>query len=151
MIWLRCTSRLFMGYGNLVFKLKKEFAKTSFILYNSFINLRKEIEMKVLHILIDDIRNLQGMDIIIRDPQAAYTFLDAFDTSGHFLYMDNDLGDHDLLNEGQSILRYAITLGQLPKKVILVTSNSVAANNMRNLLVAHGYTENPNRVEYDLK
>jgi len=107
--------------------------------------------MKTLHILIDDVRNLQGMDIIIRDPQAAYTFLDVFDTSGHFLYMDNDLGDHDLLNEGQSILRYAISLGQLPKKVVLVTSNSVAANNMRSLLVAHGYTENPNRVEYDFK
>lgn len=107
--------------------------------------------MKVLHILIDDIRNLQGMDIIIRDPLAAYAFLDMFDTSGHILYMDNDLGDNDLINEGQSILRYAISLGHLPRKVVLVTSNSVAASNMRNLLEDHGYVAQPNRVEYDLK
>lgn len=106
--------------------------------------------MKPLHILIDDIRNLEGMDFIVRTPDAAYDFADKFDSTGHFLYMDNDLGDEDnYLNEGQYILRYILDLGQLPKKVMLVTSNSVAASNMRTMLLAHGYKENPNRVEYD--
>lgn len=105
---------------------------------------------KVLHILIDDIRNLQGMDIIIRTPLAASSFLESFDTTGHVLYMDNDLGEN-LTVEGKDILATLLMNCQLPKKVVLVTSNPVAANHMRASLLEYGYTENPNRVEYDLK
>lgn len=40
-----------------------------------------------------NVRSLQGMDII-RTPLAVRDFLEVFDTSGHILYMDNDLGEN---------------------------------------------------------
>ena len=99
------------------------------------------------HILIDDVRNLHGMDIIIRTPEAAVEFLNTFDTSNNIVYFDNDLSLEGL--EGYQILRRLLELGQRPKKVVLVTSNPVAKQHMRNDLLDLGYKENPNRVEYD--
>ncbi|UPW39033.1 hypothetical protein ESCO40_00079 [Escherichia phage vB_EcoS_ESCO40] len=99
------------------------------------------------HILIDDVRNLPGMDIIIRTPEAAVEFLNKTDTTGHFVYMDNDLAVDGM--EGYQILRLLLEFGQRPKKVVLVTSNPVAKQHMRNDLLDLGYKENPNRVEYD--
>lgn len=101
----------------------------------------------VMHILIDYVRNLSGMDVILRTPEAALKFLDGFDTSGHFVYMDNDLAIKG--TEGYQILRKLLDFGQRPKKVVLVTSNPVGAENMRNDLLDAGYKENPNRIEYD--
>lgn len=105
--------------------------------------------MKPLHILIDDIRNLEGMDIIIRNPRAAFNYVVDNDVTGHFLYMDNDLSCNPEDIEGHDILGRVLLLGQRPKKVVLVTSNPVAAQWMRNALLDVGYKENPNRVEYD--
>lgn len=99
------------------------------------------------HILIDDARNLHGMDITIRTPEAAVEFLNKTDTTGHFVYMDNDLAIDGM--EGYQILRLLLEFGQRPKKVVLVTSNPVAKQTMRNDLLDLGYKENPNRVEYD--
>lgn len=99
------------------------------------------------HILIDDVRNLHGMDIIIRTPEAAVEFLNKTDTTGHFVYMDNDLAVDGM--EGYQILRLLLEFGQRPKKVVLVTSNPVAKQTMRNDLLDLGYKENTNRVEYD--
>lgn len=99
------------------------------------------------HILIDDVRNLNGMDIIIRTPEAAVEFLNNTDTTGHFVYTDNDLAVDGM--EGYQILRLLLEFGQRPKKVVLVTSNPVAKQTMRNDLLDLGYKENPNRIEYD--
>lgn len=99
------------------------------------------------HILIDDVRNLNGMDIIIRTPEAAVEFLNKTDTTGHFVYMDNDLAVDGM--EGYQILRLLLEFGQRPKKVVLVTSNPAAKQTMRNDLLDLGYKENPNRIEYD--
>ena len=99
------------------------------------------------HILIDDVRNLHGMDIIIRTPEAAIEFLNKTDTTGHFVYFDNDLAVDGM--EGYQILRLLLEFGQRPKKVVLVTSNPVAKQTMRNDLLDLGYKENPNRIEYD--
>ena len=99
------------------------------------------------HILIDDVRNLHGMDIIIRTPEAAIEFLKGTDTTGHFVYCDNDLAVDGM--EGYQILRLLLEFGQRPKKVVLVTSNPVAKQTMRNDLLDFGYKENPNRIEYD--
>lgn len=99
------------------------------------------------HILIDDVRNLNGMDIIIRTPEAAVEFLNNTDTTGHFVYFDNDLAVDGM--EGYQILRLLLEFGQRPKKVVLVTSNPVAKQTMRNDLLDLGYKENPNRIEYD--
>lgn len=105
--------------------------------------------MKPLHILIDDIRDLNGMDIIIRTPKAALRYVTENETTGHFLYMDNDLSGEPGSIEGHDILGRVLLLGHRPKKVILVTSNPVAAQWMRNALLDVGYKENPNRIEYD--
>lgn len=106
--------------------------------------------MKPLHILIDDVRNLNGMDIIIRTPVVALDYVRNNETTGHVLYMDNDLSSNPKDLEGQHILRQLLDWGQRPKKVVLVTANPVAAQNMREDLKDLGYKENPNRIEYDL-
>lgn len=90
----------------------------------------------MFHILFDDIRNLQGMDIIVRTSKAMFDFLDGFDTTGHFLYMDNDLGG---MTEGKDVLATLLEYGQRPDHVYLVTSNTVAREYMKNDLLATGY------------
>ena len=100
-----------------------------------------------LHILFDDVRDLNGMDIIIRNPDVAYEMLYQLQLQGNYLYLDNDMGSKV---EGHHLLRRILEDKDLyPKKVVLVTSNSVAAENMRQQLKTAGYQENPNRIEYD--
>lgn len=90
-----------------------------------------------MHILIDDIRNLDGMDIIIRNAHTATTFIDTFDTTGHVLYMDNDLGHHSI--EGRHLLTTLLELGQQPSLVVLVSSNPVGVADMQHTLKHYGY------------
>lgn len=88
-----------------------------------------------LHLLIDDIRNLPGMDIIIRNPKYAAAALQNFSVT--HLYLDNDLGEG--LQEGWQILHQALEHGNAPKNIRLVTSNPVARKKMQLMLEAHGY------------
>lgn len=100
----------------------------------------------MFHILFDDIRNLNGMDIIIRTPPAMLEFIDSFDTTGHFIYMDNDLGDFEL--EGRHILFNILDDGQRPAHVYLVTSNVVARINMTRQLLSYGYHQCVDGLEF---
>lgn len=90
------------------------------------------------HILFDDVRNLNGMDFIIRTWSAMEKFIDTFDTSGHVIYMDNDVSEV-VEEEGQYILESLLFLGQRPKMVVLVTSNIVARSRMAANLQDYGY------------
>lgn len=102
----------------------------------------------MFHILFDDQRNLSGMDFIIRTAEAMKQFVDSFNTSGHFVYFDSDIGDPKV--QGYDILCYLISLGQRPSHVAIVTSNPVDAERMRTLLVEKSYTTT-DRIQYTYK
>lgn len=99
----------------------------------------------MFHILFDDQRNLAGMDFIIRTAKAMEQFVDSFDTTGHFVYFDSDIGDMEL--QGYDILCYLVSLGQRPAHVAIVTSNPVDADRMRVLLAEENYTTT-DRIQY---
>lgn len=104
-----------------------------------------------MEILIDDIRNFEGLDIIVRTPVAAFAFLEVFDFSGHILYMDNDLGVEGLENEGRTILKRILEKQQLPSKVMLVTSNIIAKADMVHTLQDAGYSLNKRTQFFELQ
>lgn len=97
------------------------------------------------HILFDDCRNLHGMDFIIRSAKAMEQFVEQFNTTGHFVYFDSDIGDMEI--QGYDVLVYLMMLGQRPAKVAIVTSNPVDAEKMRTLLSDYNYTSK-DRIEY---
>ncbi|AFQ22244.1 hypothetical protein My1_085 [Pectobacterium phage My1] len=92
----------------------------------------------MLHILFDDVRNLEGMDIIARTTEAMHSLIELHLIKGCYLYMDNDLGASE---EGYDILTTILTkTDNRPAYVHLVTSNPVARIRMQQLLEAEGYT-----------
>lgn len=99
-----------------------------------------------MHILFDDVRNLEGMDIILRTSEAMVLFIQNFNTSGHFVYFDSDIGDPSI--QGYHILRRLLEKGQRPSHVCIVTSNPVDAENMRVTLVEYGYNSKDRKVYF---
>lgn len=100
----------------------------------------------MFHILFDDIRNLNGMDFIVRTSGAMLEFIRSFDTTGHFLYMDNDIGDKNI--EGHHVLRRLLTDGHRPAHVYLVTSNVVAREIMAIALEHAGYVKGIDGLQF---
>ena len=99
-------------------------------------------------ILIDDIRNVEGVDIIFRTAESARNFLieNDFKDEISVLYMDHDLGD--LKDNGYKILSSILEKNIRPKKVTLVTSNPVGRDNMCSILSFYNYKSKNNLVWY---
>lgn len=104
--------------------------------------------MKMLHILFDDVRDLNGMDIIVRTGPAMLYFISKIDTTGHYLYLDNDLGGHI---EGIDVLERLILLKQYPAHVYLVTSNTSARERMQTALTNYGYTPDATYLQWSYR
>lgn len=100
------------------------------------------------HILFDDQRNLAGMDFIIRTAKAMEHFIEKFDTTGHFVYFDSDIGDTEI--QGYDVLCYLLSLGQLPAHVAIVTANPIDAEKMRVVLDQYNYISK-DRIVYTYK
>lgn len=102
-----------------------------------------------MRILVDDVRNINGVDIIARTYDGAKVAI--WGTTPHsvnpidILYLDNDLGELDddgtpsMYKDGQGILRWMFVNDLHPKQIILVTANIVARNNMISTLLDNGY------------
>lgn len=98
-----------------------------------------------MHVIVDDIRE-EGADVIIRNPYMALDVLRAIDRMPRGimgagirkLSMDNDMGTGP---EGKDILYQALgELAHKPHEVVIVTSNPVAAQHMRQTLERHDYS-----------
>ena len=98
-----------------------------------------------MHVIIDDIRD-EGADVVIRNPYLALDILRAIDRMPRGmkdvrirkLSMDNDMGAGP---EGKDILYQALgELAHKPDEVVIVTSNPVAAQHMRQTLERFAYT-----------
>ena len=99
-------------------------------------------------ILIDDIRNVEGVDIIFRTAESARNFLieKEFKDQISVLYMDHDLGDDE--DNGYKILSSILEKNIKPKKVTLVTANPVGRKNMCSVLSFYDYKTKNNLVWY---
>ncbi len=86
--------------------------------------------MKELHVLIDDLRELD-VDITCRTVEHALYILKVEPVT--HLYLDNDLGD-DQPMEGVDILKWAAENDLVPDNVYLVTANPIAKKRMVDIL-----------------
>lgn len=89
----------------------------------------------MIHVLVDDIRDLPGMDIICRNPTAAYLVCKNITTEWE-LFLDHDLGT---VVNGNDFLKNLLMLRKYPKYVQIVSSNPVGVANIRATLEANGY------------
>lgn len=88
--------------------------------------------MKELHVLIDDIREIDGIDIVCRTVEHALQVLKSEPVT--HLYLDNDLG-LDQPMEGIHILMWAVEHEVVPDNVYLVTANPIAKKRMEDVLM----------------
>jgi hypothetical protein len=94
--------------------------------------------MKEFHLLIDDLREPEGMDDIARTSTDACLALMQHEGVLTHLYLDHDLGEPEAT--GYTILNWAIKRNLLPPNVYLVTANPVGRDNMARALESEGYT-----------
>jgi hypothetical protein len=90
-----------------------------------------------VRLLIDDLRNFDGIDVVARTYESGKKILGLGDWT--HLYLDNNLGD--LWFEGVDILQWVFETAPaiVPNFVQLVTSNPIARERMDNLLRDNGF------------
>jgi hypothetical protein len=103
-----------------------------------------------MKVLIDDIREVPGMDLVFRTWGESYYFIQT-EPIIEELVLDNDLGEDISARDGYSLLQFMLMLGVLPKQVYLITANPVAEAKMRDLLVSTGYTKSLSGKRFVLK
>ena len=85
-----------------------------------------------MNLLIDDIKNLAGWDVIARNAAVGKMILQAFSASITHLGIDHDLGGRC---SGYDILKWALDNNCLPPVVEIVSMNPVGAKNMKMFLL----------------
>ena len=96
-----------------------------------------------MKLLIDDIRDIEGVDYIARNGKAGLTILDLIGGI-KTLYLDHDLGPNSI--SGYSVAMKALEQDMMPPKVILVTSNPVGRDNIIAALKQFGYTNKGSEI-----
>lgn len=91
----------------------------------------------MIHVLVDDVRDLFGMDIICRNPTVAWDVCKNI-TQEWSLYLDHDLG---AVVNGNDVLKNLIEMRKAPKYVQIVSSNPVGVANIKATLEAEGYVK----------
>ena len=87
-----------------------------------------------MHVLIDDFRDLPGMDIICRTADAGIALLTAMPVTN--LYIDHDLGC--TLN-GYQVVVVLLRNNKCPRNIQIVSDNSVGVQNITRALINAGY------------
>ena len=83
------------------------------------------------HLLIDDMRSLEGMDMTSRTGEVGMSLMQQGVVT--HLYMDNDLGE-DVPREGIDIMKWARDNGHMPSNVTIVSANPVCRGRMEDIL-----------------
>lgn len=85
----------------------------------------------MFELLIDDMRNIGGVDLTVRTSEEGIRALR--DNEVTHLYLDNDLGE-DQPMEGIDILNWARDNNLVPPNVFIVSANPVAKRRMEDVL-----------------
>lgn len=101
--------------------------------------------MKKIWLLVDDMRDAMGCDIIARNAKGAREVIAALRNKLECIIFDHDLGESE---SGYDILKWSLENRLCPKMVHLVTSNPVGLKNMENVLRDHSYYTKNGRVFY---
>lgn len=94
-----------------------------------------------MNLLIDDLREIGGMDIVART--WAQGKIDLVENYGEItaLYLDHDLGEDIDHRNGYDILEWGLYYGYIPPIVVLVTANPVGFDKMKLALISEGYRD----------
>lgn len=84
-----------------------------------------------MELLIDDIREIDGMDLVARTSEEGLRCLKELPIT--HLYLDNDLG-LDQPMEGIDILKWARDNDLVPDNVFIVSANPIAKKRMEDVL-----------------
>ena len=90
-------------------------------------------------LLIDDMREITGADLIARTYYGGLIVLKKLKGQLHSLYLDHDLGS--TTRTGYDLLKYGLENGLIPNEVVLVTNNPVGFTRMSNLLYDYNYID----------
>jgi len=91
-----------------------------------------------MEVLIDDVRDGIGWDLVARNAKTAEAVLIKFEGLISLLGMDHDLG---IGKTGHDVMKWAISCGKLPKQVCIVSGNAVGYDNMKHTLLDNGYVK----------
>lgn len=98
-----------------------------------------------MHVLIDDVRDLEGMDIICRTASAGMRVCCFFGNDITHLYIDHDLGES---KNGYEVIKTLLSAGFCPPYVQIVSSNPVGVKNIGAALLNAGYIMSLNKMEF---
>ncbi len=85
--------------------------------------------------LVDDLRDIKA-DSVARTYADAVRIAEQLDLSKAVLYLDHDLGE---VKTGYDFISYLIAEDNLPKEVLIVSSNPVGRDNIGRALVQEGF------------
>lgn len=102
----------------------------------------------MIYILVDDVRDLSGMDIICRTGEAGYEVLGHYLPTKVHLYIDHDLG---IGMTGYQLIRKLLEMEKCPHRIQIVSSNPVGVANIGAALTNAGYSKALNGRDYDLR
>lgn len=88
-------------------------------------------------LLVDDVRDSMGCDIVARNAEAAKELIFCLRGKLDCIIFDHDLGEGE---NGFNVLKWALENNLCPNKIQLVTNNPVGRQNMENILRDYDYS-----------
>lgn len=104
-----------------------------------------------MYLLIDDIKNLAGFDIVARTSKAAKTILQFMGTEISYIGIDHDLGEEK--TTGYDVLKWAFENNCIRQdvEIEIISLNPVGRDRIKNLLNDYNYVFNYSLQVYCLK
>lgn len=91
-----------------------------------------------MKILVDDVRSMETVDIIFRNPNVALDIIKNSISKIDFLYLDHDMGT-EYIDGYQFIKQLLYKFHIFPKQIMIVSSNPVGRKNIENVLQDNNY------------
>lgn len=92
-----------------------------------------------MKILVDDLRDIEGMDLIARTFHSGKMACYYFNEHIKHLFIDHDLGSMEPNETGYGLITALLESRSCPPRVTIVSANPVGRDNIGRALEHHGY------------
>ena len=96
---------------------------------------------KMIKVLIDDMRELDGMNLVIRNYQSYLNTKETLLNNDFELYLDHDLGEE---KSGYDVIKDLFESGIFPESIFVITMNPVGRKNIYDVLEYYHYRKSKN-------